>query len=328
MSNKSIVVVVTVIVIFGVVALFRFASIHNYYQEDFFDAAQTGTVQDVEFFLRRGTKVNAADEEGFTAYLLAAANNPNVEILKYLDSRGADIHAKTHAGFTAYLLAAANNPNVDILKYLASQGADIHAKTPEGFMAYLLAAANNPNVDILKYLASQGADIHAKTPDGFTAYLLAAYGNSNVDVLEYLESRGADIHAKTHDGYTAYPLAVFNNPNAHILTYLDSKFQNAGSQYKTVQGTGSGANRNEALLAAKHDAIKNAVGERLTFIESVRSHSTSFSDDKSNISVLEQSFGEDVQKRVEAIISDVKILRETQRGGLLQFTIEAKVRID
>jgi len=149
-----------------------------------------------------------------------------------------------------------------------------------------------------------------------------------VDILKHLESKGADIHAKTHDGSTAYLLAVVYNPNAHISTYLASESQNAGSQYKTVQGTGSGTNRNGALLAAKQSALKNAVGERLAFMETGRSSIMTFSDDEGDVSTAAQGFGEGYEKRIEGNVSDVKILSESQSGGLFHFTIEAKVRMN
>ncbi len=59
-------------------------------------AARAGHTAVVEYLIRRGAKVNAADNDGWTPLHLAARHG-HLEVVKLLVEHGADIHAKTEA---------------------------------------------------------------------------------------------------------------------------------------------------------------------------------------------------------------------------------------
>ena len=101
--------------------------------QNIFEAAEKGTVQDIENYVGTGTSmVNQRDERGDTPLHYAAWYNPNAEVVKYLVSKGADVNSKGSDGYTALHGAASHNSNVDVLRYLISQKADISARDNKG----------------------------------------------------------------------------------------------------------------------------------------------------------------------------------------------------
>ena len=75
---------------------------------DIFEAAKSGTVQDIEYFIKNRVNVNARDNNGMIPLHFAAEHNPNVEVVRYLISQGADVSAGTRWGTTPIHFAAQN----------------------------------------------------------------------------------------------------------------------------------------------------------------------------------------------------------------------------
>ena len=100
--------------------------------KDIFDAAEKGTVQDIEYFVKNGVSVQTRnhDHNELTPLHFAAWQNTDVEVVKYLVSQGADVNAKNGHGWTPLHEAAARNSNLEVLRYLVSvRGVDINAKS-------------------------------------------------------------------------------------------------------------------------------------------------------------------------------------------------------
>ena len=77
-----------------------------------FELAKTGTQRQIQTAIKNGAKVNARDENGWTALMYAARYNLNAEVLAKLLEAGADVNAKEERlGWTALVAAAAFNPN-------------------------------------------------------------------------------------------------------------------------------------------------------------------------------------------------------------------------
>ena len=133
--------------------------------EDIFEAAKSGSVEDVRHFVENegvDVNVNVAHRTCAGTPLHTAAGFNSVDVLEYLISQGANVNAQGSCGCTPLHTASFYNPNVEILRYLVSQGADINAtnkfnQTP----LYQAAIALHDSVEILQYLISQGADVNS-----------------------------------------------------------------------------------------------------------------------------------------------------------------------
>ena len=86
--------------------------------KDIFEAAKTGTVEDVKYYIETlGVDVNTKDEKGLTPLHYVAGHNPNVEVAKYLIEHGADINIKCNSGYTPFSVAFHAAPNEEVGLY-------------------------------------------------------------------------------------------------------------------------------------------------------------------------------------------------------------------
>jgi len=94
---------------------------------DIFDAARSGTVQEVEKMLSANKNlINARTELGSTPLHIAATSS-NPEIAKLLVAKGTDINAKDNNGETPLHLAAYTGKK-ELVEFFLSKGADAYAK--------------------------------------------------------------------------------------------------------------------------------------------------------------------------------------------------------
>jgi ankyrin repeat protein len=94
---------------------------------DIFDAARSGTVQEVEKMLTANKSlINARTELGSTPLHIAATSS-NPEIAKLLVARGANVNARDNNGTTPLHIAAYTGRK-ELVEFLLSKGADAYAK--------------------------------------------------------------------------------------------------------------------------------------------------------------------------------------------------------
>ncbi len=96
---------------------------------DFFELVKTGTSQSVQAAIKRGAKVDARDNNGWTQLMWATAFNQNPEVITTLLAAGADpkAHARYGTGGTPLMLATMYNQNPEMITLLLKAGADINA---------------------------------------------------------------------------------------------------------------------------------------------------------------------------------------------------------
>ena len=89
-----------------------------------------------------GADVNAVDNDGRTAMMLAAQNGHlTPELLKVLVSIGADVNARDKKGITAMMSAAQNGHlTPELLDTLVFMGSDLNARDKKGKAAMIFAA--------------------------------------------------------------------------------------------------------------------------------------------------------------------------------------------
>jgi ankyrin repeat protein len=104
---------------------------------NFLQAARKGDIESMEKLLKQGADVNAADTQGMTPLLFAAAND-HVKAVKFLLDKGADVKAQDSRGYTALMLVAGSG-NVELAQLLVKSGSNLHARNDLGLTAAELA---------------------------------------------------------------------------------------------------------------------------------------------------------------------------------------------
>ena len=199
--------------------------------EEFIELCKSGTAQQVIEAIRNGANVNAKDNNGRTALMIAATLNKNPEIITALIKAGADVNAKDNDGRTALMFTAAINKNSEVITALIKAGADVNAKDNDGATALTLAAANTKNPEVITALTKAGLDVNAKGKFGWTALMIAAHNNQNPEVITALIKAGADVNAKDDDGRTVLDFARATDNTAAIKVLEDAmNFAPAQSQ--------------------------------------------------------------------------------------------------
>jgi Ankyrin repeats (3 copies) len=169
------------------------------------DAIRRNQVKKAQELLPEGASVNAKNEFGTPAIVLAAGMG-RVEMVKLLLKNGANIDTRTDKGQTSLMRAAWTGQD-DTVRLLLDNGADINARSSSGQTA-LMNAAWTGKEHVVKILVERGADLNAKDSNGETALMKA----SRLPIIELLLNNGADINAKDNDGGTALMKALNVSP--------------------------------------------------------------------------------------------------------------------
>jgi ankyrin repeat protein len=162
------------------------------------DAAESGDGPTALRLLSvKGTDVNAADADGSTALMYAAANG-DLELVRGLIKAGANVKLASQLG-TSAITEAAILGSAPILDALLRAGADPNYKTPNGETP-LMAAGRSGKIDAAKVLLEAGADINAKETWGGQSALMWAAAQGQADMVKFLASKGANLddHGKVN----------------------------------------------------------------------------------------------------------------------------------
>ncbi len=139
----------------------------------------------------KGASVNAAEADGSTAIMYAAANG-DLELVRALIKAGANVKLETQLGSSA-ITEAAIIGNAPVLEALLKAGADPNFKTPNGETP-IMAAARSGEVGAAKVLLDAGADINAKESWGEQSALMWAAAQSQPEMVKFLASKGANLN--------------------------------------------------------------------------------------------------------------------------------------
>lgn len=131
---------------------------------------------------------NKIDIQELNQELFREAFLGNTEIVKALLAKAADVNAKDNNGWTA-LLIASRNGYTKIVQALLAKGADVNLKANYDLTA-LMSAAMGGHTEAVKILLESGADAKIKTYDGGTALKLAEAGLYG-DIVKLLRQAGA-----------------------------------------------------------------------------------------------------------------------------------------
>jgi ankyrin repeat protein len=183
-----------------------------------------GQIEVIQYFLSKGVNVNAANEEGNTVFMNAAATNADTATLALLRSKTTDINKTNKNGATALTLAVRSN-SADIVKYLIKEGAKTNIADAKGatlvyylFESYTPAASKNFEAK-LALLQANGVKMTTPMQDGNTLYHLAVAKN-DIGLVKLVQPFGVDINAKNKEGMTALHKAAMVSKDGKMLEYL------------------------------------------------------------------------------------------------------------
>jgi ankyrin repeat protein len=171
-------------------------------RHDFLEAVLAGDHGGVERLLRQGADVNARDEHGTSALMLATVV-ADLRLVQTLIDHGADVNAKNQAGATALMWAVGDG---DKVKALLARGADVNSRADSGRTPLLIAVGDPDGAEIVKLLSNKGADA-LYSHRGFTVLMAAVEGGDRA-VVQLLLAKGADAKAKNQAGWTALHAAA------------------------------------------------------------------------------------------------------------------------
>ena len=206
---------------------------------EFCGLCETGTLEQVETAIRNGADVNARNDDGETALMLAAGYN-GPEVVSALLRAGADVNAHNAdvGGSTALIYAATTNiANPKVFSILLEAGAEVDAKYKNGETA-LIRAAPSATPEVLSVLLNAGADVNAQTREGGSALMGAAQWNKPEAITLLIEA-GAYVNLLSKNGRTALDAARMNiNPEVYRTLFKASGLDEPG--YLTVIYNDSG----------------------------------------------------------------------------------------
>jgi len=169
-------------------------------------AAAQGDGLVVKRLLASGAPIEARDNEGRTALLLATHGN-HVEVARALIAAGADVNAKDGIQDSPYLYAGAEG-RTEILKMTLAAGADLASTNRYGGTA-LIPASHRGHVNAVKALIGTKINLDHVNGLGWTALLeaiiLGSGGEAHTEIVRLLVGAGANVNIADRDRVT--PLA-------------------------------------------------------------------------------------------------------------------------
>jgi ankyrin repeat protein len=178
----------------------------------------------IAYFISKGVNVNAANADGNTAFMNAAASGRDTATLSLLKPLVKDINQKNKAGATALALAV-RGASPEVVQYLLNNGAkaDLSDATGNNLVYYLFESYSPAGAKAfdakLKMLQAAGVNIAAPAKDGNTVYHMAVAKN-DLALVKMVQSLGADVNAKNSEGITPLHKAAMVSKDGAVLQYL------------------------------------------------------------------------------------------------------------
>ena len=164
--------------------------------------AALGNADSVRNLAKSGADVNAIDENGDTAVVIASANGHKEAVAALIES-GANINQSDGKGETA-IAAAIRAQNSEMVKTLYEKGADLNQAVKSGETPLMLASQLGLG-DIAQFLTQAGVDLNAKGLNGKTAMYIAVAAGA-LQLAQIIIKAGADADAAADDGKSALDL--------------------------------------------------------------------------------------------------------------------------
>ena len=173
-------------------------------------ACHLGDLERVKMLLSKNVNINAKNELGITALMLAAQENglkygkshatPETygQVVTTLLQHGADARA-VDAQNNSVLTYAAYGGNVRVAELLIAKGASTDTTSIFG-RTMLDAAVTSYNVDMVELFLDKGADVNAMSAEGRTPLSAATMWLCPLQTFKLLIEKGANIKIRDADG--------------------------------------------------------------------------------------------------------------------------------
>lgn len=169
-------------------------------EQQFLEAARQGDLARAARALDLGVGVDAKDDLGRSALLLAARDAGDLELVRFLHGRGAALDTPDLGGRTA-LSFASGAGRLDIVGYLVAQGARIDRADKQGRAPLFHAVLGNRR-DVAAYLIERGAAVDVRDRFADTP-LIVACAKGYAEMAALLLDHGADPSLRDQEGRTA-----------------------------------------------------------------------------------------------------------------------------
>lgn len=167
------------------------------------NAAALDDVAAIRRLLAGGANIDARDESGATALLVATHGN-KVNAARALIEAGANVNAKDDIQDSPYLYSGARG-HLEILKLTLAHGADLASVNRYGGTA-LIPASERGHVETVDTLIKAGVNVDHVNRLGWTALLeaiiLSDGGPRHLRLVELLINAGANVNIADHEGVT------------------------------------------------------------------------------------------------------------------------------
>lgn len=184
----------------------------SFFRGSFSEAAEHGDVKRLRELLGYGVEIDFrfADCRGKTALILAA-HGTHAEAVRMLIGEGADVNACDDGGITAAIVAGAmwgadereamRDSALSCVTALLGAGADVGRCTGMG-ASVLSMAVRAQRADLLHALIDNGVSVDARDARGITLLMLAA-ASGRVEHVVWLHQLGAALTSLDSNGWTA-----------------------------------------------------------------------------------------------------------------------------
>ena len=187
-------------------------------------AAKKGHLLIIKELLNAGANIDVQGKYGHTALILAAMSG-HLPIVEELLKKHANFELFTATEKTTALMNAAAYGHLEIVQLLLKEGADPRAESIYGTALNLVIGV--PFYDqlphraaVIEALLQAGTNIESRSRDGGQTPLLAAAELGDEAMVQKLLHLGANIHARSDNGFTPLIAAVRRNGNNRIVKDL------------------------------------------------------------------------------------------------------------
>jgi ankyrin repeat protein len=187
---------------------------------DLIIAIDENDIEKVKSLLDKGADINARNEYGYTALMMAVERARDVKLVNLLLDKGADVNAKNNnndkykLNQTA-LIYASIYEETEVVIALLEKGADVNAKNNYGYSPLIMAAAHE-RLGNVKALLAKGANVNATDEKGRTALMRSAE-KGDVGTVRALLAGGADVNSRDKKGETALMLVPDHKESILLL---------------------------------------------------------------------------------------------------------------